>query len=65
MYLITWENNADGTWLDDPDGFDSEQQAREHAAKYPARTGAYVAIYRCDLIDTIEGATLPSPENSP
>ena len=58
MYLVTWEDNFDGTWLDDPEGFDTEKQAREHAAKWPARAGASVGIYRCDLVETIEGETL-------
>lgn len=65
MYLVTWED-ADGMWLDDPEGFDSEKEARDCAAKYPARKSACVAIYRCDLVATIEATTLsPAQENTP
>lgn len=62
MYLVTWEDE-DGTWLDDPEGFDTEKEARNCATKYPARHGGMVAIYDCRLIDAIDSPA-PSPADS-
>lgn len=57
MYLVTWEDDQ-GMWLDDPEGFDTEREARACAAKYPARKAACVAIYDCHLLTTIDDAAL-------
>lgn len=59
MFLVTWEEN-NGIWLDAPEGFDTEKEAREYAAIYPARTGAVVAIYECRLVDTIPSPAPPA-----
>jgi hypothetical protein len=48
MFLVTTEHNEDGVWLDDPNGFDSETEAREWCAKQPPPPKDHSrVIYRC------------------
>ena len=48
MFLVTMESDDDGMWLDDPNGFDNEAEAREwHAKQPPAPKGHSRVIYRC------------------
>lgn len=56
MYLVTTEADDDGTWWDDPLGFDSEREAREAAAKLGAAPEGYCRVlYRCDQVAVLEG----------
>ena len=48
MYLVTLEDN-EGMWMDDPKGYDTEEEARKAAAEFPSPTWT-VCIYRCDLL---------------
>ena len=55
MYLVTIEHD-DGTWWDDPNGFDTLSEAKEYAASRGkvASAGICIAIYSCSLLTTIE-----------
>ncbi len=54
MYLVT-EEYDDGIWAGDPEGFDSETEAREWMYKHIPRPGAQYFIYRCyELADKKE-----------
>ncbi len=53
MYFVTWED-AEGMFVDDPQGYDSEIEARNCAAINPAQhPGQSVVIYRAQQIDAI------------
>lgn len=56
LYLVTTEHTDDGMWFDDPEGFDSEREAREFANKRPPPGGCFFGIYRCELIEAIMDA---------
>ena len=56
MYLVVIEDKEDGTWWDDPSGWDDEDQAREYARNITRHRRAFpseyeVAIYRCYRLD--------------
>lgn len=53
MYLVTWEDD-DGMFLDDPEVFETEKDARDCAVKYPPRPASCVVIYHCNHVATIE-----------
>jgi hypothetical protein len=46
MYIVTEEYN-DGTWCDDPRGFDSELEARDWIKKHIPDIGTKYFLYRC------------------
>lgn len=51
MYLVTFEE-SDGTWFEDPDGFDTKEEARKYASmQRPSLSPTQcIAIYECRLI---------------
>jgi hypothetical protein len=53
MYLVTTEAIDDGMWFDDPEGFDTEREAREFAAKRKPPEGHCFGIYACELITAV------------
>lgn len=53
LYIVTVENADDGAFFEDPQAFDTEQEARAYAKKQPMPVGHVVAVYSCDLIVTM------------
>lgn len=53
LYLVTVEDADNGIFYEDPEGFDTEREAREYAAKQSMPVGHIVGIYRCELIDCL------------
>lgn len=55
LYIVTTECVDDGIWFDDPEGFDTEADARAEAAKRrkPPQGHCY-GIYACRLLDTAQ-----------
>jgi hypothetical protein len=53
MYLVTVEGTDDGMWFGDPEGFDSESEARKFAAEQKPPAGNIVALYRCHLVEIL------------
>lgn len=54
IYLVTTEAVDDGTWYDDPWGFDSEAEAKEKEANQPPPPKGYARVlYRCDQLATL------------
>lgn len=54
MYLVTIEQD-DGTWWDDPNGFDTLSEAQEYAAsRGNVPSGMCISIYSCSLLKVIE-----------
>lgn len=53
LYIVTVEDEKDGMFWDDPDGFDTLQEARLHALKKKPPTGYVTALYSCTLIETL------------
>jgi hypothetical protein len=69
MYLVTIEAD-DGTWCDAPEGFDSEDQAKQYATTRirGVHKSWIAAIYRCDLVTTLTGdavGSVSTPEVKP
>lgn len=61
MYLVTLESQNDGSWYDDPDGFDSEQEARDwvESRRPPPEGHAYV-LYQCREITVLRETDVAS-----
>ena len=53
LYIVTVEDEQDGTFWDDPDGYDSLREARLHALKKRPPNGYVTAIYSCQLVETV------------
>ena len=64
LYIVTVEDAQDGTFFEDPEGFDSVWQAKEYAAKQAIPNGHVVAVYRCDMIESFENASTVSAADS-
>ena len=48
MYLVAIEDKEDGTWFDDPHGFDSEDQAMRYIREAVSPPEGYECVlYRC------------------
>jgi len=45
LYIVTVEDAQDGTFFEDPEGFDNAWQAKEYAAKQAIPNGHVVAVY--------------------
>ncbi len=53
MYLVTFEDD-DGMWLDDPNGFPSEQEARAYASNLTKpNAGFHHILWRCSEIEEL------------
>lgn len=56
MYLVTTEGVSDGMWLEEPAGFDTEREARDHVTKLGLPPAHHVhAIYECRLLPSPRG----------
>lgn len=53
MYLVTVEDET-GMWFDDPQGFDTEAEARKHFNNLQVKGAAAFVIYECHQIDVRE-----------
>ena len=51
MYLVTHEYEEDGTWANDPEAFDSLDEARAWRNKRLPDKGCLFVIYRCYEIE--------------
>jgi hypothetical protein len=52
-YIVTTESD-DGSWFDEPEGFESETEAREWIASHPvSRPEIYTVLYRCTMIEVL------------
>lgn len=57
MYLVTVEDNDDGTWWDEPNGFDSRYAADEYIKKLKPPSGYSIVLYSCHEMRTISAVT--------
>lgn len=51
MFLVTIEDKEDGTWWDDPHGFDTMQDAKRYADECQPPEGYEAAIWVCRRAD--------------
>jgi len=64
LYLVTIENAEDGVWFDDPEGFDTEQEAKNYATKKAAKRGYkenVICLYRCSFVESYNFYETVSP----
>ena len=52
LYIVTVEDEQDGTFWDDPDGYDTLQDAKLAAIKKKPPMGYVAAVYECRLVET-------------
>jgi hypothetical protein len=54
LYIVTVENAEDGIFYEEPQGFDTANEARTYASKRPIPHGHIVGVYRCDMIESYD-----------
>lgn len=52
LYIVTVEDDQDGTFWDDPDGYDTLVEAKAAAIRKKPPRGYLAVVYACQVVET-------------